>query len=58
MHRLTNICLLPSLLLSLFFAVMIVYSPGSGAQTSTTCLGENRCEKWNNTSGPLLHADG
>lgn len=30
MQRLISVCVLPSLLLSLFFAVMIVYSPGSG----------------------------
>ena len=56
MQRLINLCILPSLFFSLFFAVMIVYSPGIGAQSSTNCLGQNRCEKWNNVSGTVITA--
>ncbi len=56
MQRLINLCVLPSLALSLFFAVMILLSPGIGAQSSTNCLGQNRCEKWNNVSGSVITA--
>jgi hypothetical protein len=56
MHRLINACVLPSLLLSALFAVMIVFSPDTDAQSSTNCLGQNRCEKWNNTSGNVVTA--
>lgn len=40
MQRLINACVLPSLLLSLLFAVIIVLSPGIDAQTTTGCLGK------------------
>lgn len=50
MRRLINACVLPSLLLSVLFAVMILLSPGIDAQSSTNCVGQNRCEKWNNIS--------
>lgn len=56
MQRLINLCVLPSLGLSMFFAVMIVQLPSVDAQTSTNCLGENRCEKWNNMSGSVITA--
>lgn len=56
MQRLINACVLPSLLLSLLFAVIIVLSPGIDAQTTTGCLGKNLCEKWNNVSGGVITA--
>jgi hypothetical protein len=56
MHRLINACVLPSLLLSALFAVMIFLSPNTDAQSGTNCLGQNRCEKWNNISGNVVTA--
>src|ERR1700742_2786246 len=56
MQRVINLCLLPSLLLSMFCAVMIVLSPGIDAQSTTSCLGQNRCEKWNNVSNGVTTA--
>jgi len=56
MERLINLCVLPSLVLSLFFAVMILLSPAIDAQSSTNCFGENRCEKWNNVSNGVITA--
>ncbi len=56
MQRLINTCVLPSVLLSVIFAVMIVLSPGIDAQSSTNCLGQNRCEKWNNVSNGVITA--
>lgn len=35
---------------------MIVFSPDTNAQSGTNCLGQNRCEKWNNTSGNVVTA--
>jgi hypothetical protein len=56
MQRFINACVLLSLLLSPLFAVMIFLSPNTEAQSSSTCLGQNRCEKWNNTSGTIITA--
>ena len=56
MQRLINACLLPSLLLSALFAVMIFLSPNTDAQSGTNCLGQNRCEKWNNISNNVVTA--
>ncbi len=56
MQRLINLCVLPSLVLSVFFAIIIVLSPGIDAQSSTNCLGQNRCEKWNNMEGSVISA--
>ena len=56
MQRLMNASVIPCLLLSLLFAAMIVLSPGIDAQSTTNCLGQNQCEKWNNTSGTVVTA--
>lgn len=56
MQRILNLCVLPSLLLSVVFTVMIVLSPSSDAQSTTNCLGQNRCEKWNNVSNGVITA--
>jgi hypothetical protein len=56
MQRLINACVLPSLLLSVLFAVMIFLSPSIDAQSSPNCLGQNRCEKWNNVSNSVITA--
>ena len=35
---------------------MIALSPTGDAQSTTNCFGENRCEKWNNTSNGVITA--